>query len=153
MDSRCPYCRTQFHRLGSGQPILHCASCSVVWLDHDTLRHFVRDAVNAAGVPRKVVALMEAPGPAADLACPACAAGMLAFQLRGVAVLWCSTCDCVLTSQAELREIVRRAVEAAGGWRAAEAEWSELYRKKLVAHAAHSARDAGATGLLLGLLG
>ena len=153
MDVLCPRCRTPFRRAGSSQAVLTCRGCSAVWLHQETLRRFVRDAVNAAGVPKKVIGLTETPGTSADLSCPTCATVLQATQLRGVSTLQCTTCNHVLLDEAGLREIVRRVIEAEIGWKAAEAEWSELYAQmKLNATRAGSAADAETTGLLLSVL-
>lgn len=154
MDVLCPRCRTPFRRVGLSQAVLDCRGCSIVWLHRETLRRFVRDAINAAGVPRKVIGLTETPGASADLGCPTCATVLQSMQLRGVTTLQCSTCDHALLDEAGLREIVRRAIEAEIGWNAAEAEWSELYAQmKLNARqSGQSAADAETTGLLLSVL-
>lgn len=154
MDILCPQCRTPFHRPGPSQAVLQCRACSLVWLHRETLRRFVRDAINAAGVPKKVIGLTETPGIAADVSCPTCAATLQSTQLRGVAALQCLTCDHVLAGEVELRNIVQRVIEAETGWKAAEAEWSELYAtmKLNAARYRESAASAETTGFLLGVL-
>ena len=150
MHLNCPSCRQSLVARGPSDEVLHqCDSCALSWVPRQTLQRFVRDAVNAAGVTKKTIGFAETAPIPADPLCPSCVATSLqTIKLRGVPVLSCRTCDSVLVSRDEMKQIVGRAIEAEVGWKAAESEWAALHQR-LKAEAAGD----GALGLFLVLFG
>jgi Zn-finger nucleic acid-binding protein len=152
---QCPECRNQFERSGSGNRIVHyCRSCGKAWLAYSVLRALVRDAVNAAGIAKKVIGFTEAVPRPLNVYCPACGLTfMQQVELRGVTVARCATCKGILLERGQFLTIVRRVVDAEKGWAIAEADWADLYQKlrlEMLKYRQTASNPSAAT--LLGLL-
>jgi len=123
---KCPFCKTStFRRVVAGnQEIDCCAACGALWFDYGEIRELTegRLSVDAEGGPPPAptgrAATAEKPGAilsrmrgeAASLACPRCGAALTAidFQLTGIPVFQCASCEGILAPRTSAAGIAAR---------------------------------------------